>query len=155
MLEIARLSTAEPGFDARLKALTSFGATFDEEVERKVVEICENVRNRGDAAVLEYNENPEWGDRVKAVRVAELELKPSVLEQARAGLERTQRDALEQAAARIRISRATSRSDGGSQTRSCPHRLGPSCNSNGCHVAGSISRPPQPHSTMNDDGVLA
>jgi len=102
MLEIARLSTAEPGFDARLKALTSFGATFDEEVERKVVEICENVRNRGDAAVLEYNENPEWGDRVKAVRVAELELKPSVLEQARAGLERTQRDALEQAAARIR-----------------------------------------------------
>src|SRR6195256_4612591 len=71
MLEIARLSTTEAGFDARLKALTS----FDEEVERKVVEICENVRNRGDAAVLEYNENPEWGDRVKAVRVAELELK--------------------------------------------------------------------------------
>ncbi len=102
MLEIARLSTTEAGFDARLKALTSFDATFDEEVERKVVEICENVRNRGDAAVLEYNENPEWGDRVKAVRVTELELKPSVLGQARAGLERTQRDALEQAAARIR-----------------------------------------------------
>jgi len=102
MLEIARLSTTEAGFDARLKALTAFDATFDEEVERKVVEICENVRNRGDAAVLEYNENPEWGDRVKAVRVTELELKPSVLGQARAGLERTQRDALEQAAARIR-----------------------------------------------------
>ena len=102
MLEIARLSTTETGFDARLKALTAFDATFDEEVERRVAEICENVRSRGDAAVLEYNEHPEWGDRVKAARVADLELKRSVLEQARAGLEHTQRDALEQAAARIR-----------------------------------------------------
>jgi len=102
MPEIARLSTTNADFDARLKALTAFDTTFGEEVERKVAEICENVRNRGDAAVLEYNEHPEWGDRVKAARVADLELNRSVLEQARAGLEGTQRDALEQAAARIR-----------------------------------------------------
>jgi len=36
-----------------------------------------------------------------------------------------------------------------------PHRLGRPFNSNGCHVFGSISRPPHPHSTMNDDGVFA
>jgi histidinol dehydrogenase len=101
MPEIARLSTTEADFDARLKALTAFDATFDEEVERKVAEICENVRNRGDAAVLEYNEHPEWGDRVKAARVADLELNRSMLERACAGLERTQREALKQAAARI------------------------------------------------------
>ena len=44
------------------------------------------------------------------------------------------------AAARMRISRATTRSSGGSQTRSWPQRLGPSCISTGCQLAGSISR---------------
>jgi histidinol dehydrogenase len=99
MLEIARLSTTETGFDARLKALTSFDATFDEEVEGKVAEICKDVRNRGDAAVLEFTER---FDRVKATRVAELELPRSALENAQAGLARTQHEALAQAAARIR-----------------------------------------------------
>ncbi len=98
MLEIARLSTTEAGFDARLRALTSYDATFGEEVERKVAEICENVRNRGDAAVLEYT---AIHDGLSKERLADLELPRAVLEQARAGLERVQRDALEQAAARI------------------------------------------------------
>jgi histidinol dehydrogenase len=102
MPEMARLSTAQPDFGERLAKLTAFDTTFDEEVERDVAAICENVRKRGDAAVLEYNDHPEWGDRVKAARVAELELHKSVLEQALAGLDREQRDALEQAAARIR-----------------------------------------------------
>jgi histidinol dehydrogenase len=99
MLEIARLSTTEAGFDARLKALTSFDAAFGEEVERKVAEICENVRNRGDAAVLEYT---AIHDGLSKERLADLELPQAMLEQARAGLARTQGDALEQAAARIR-----------------------------------------------------
>src|SRR6266545_3550372 len=98
MLEIARLSTTEAGFDARLRALTSYDATFGEEVERKVAEICENVRNRGDAAVLEYT---AIHDGLSKERLADLELPQAVLERARAGLERVQRDALEQAAARI------------------------------------------------------
>ncbi len=98
MLEIARLSTTEAGFDARLRELTSYDATFGEEVERKVAEICENVRNRGDAAVLEYT---AIHDGLSKERLADLELPRAVLEQARAGLERVQRDALEQAAARI------------------------------------------------------
>ncbi|HYU69524.1 MAG TPA: histidinol dehydrogenase [Burkholderiales bacterium] len=98
MLEIARLSTTEAGFDARLRALTSYDATFGEEVERKVAEICENVRNRGDAAVLEYT---AIHDGLSKERLADLELPQAVLEQARAGLERVRRDALEQAAARI------------------------------------------------------
>ncbi len=99
MLEIARLSTTEADFDARLRALTSFDATFGEEVESQVAEICENVRSRGDAAVLEYSER---FDQVKATRVAELELPRAALEKARAGLVRAEREALEQAAARIR-----------------------------------------------------
>ncbi len=98
MLEIARLSTTEADFNARLGALTSFDATFGEEVERRVAEICENVRSRGDVAVLEFTER---FDRVKATRVAELELPRAALDKARAGLARAQREALEQAAARI------------------------------------------------------
>ena len=99
MPEIARLSTAQADFDARLKALTAFDTTFDQKVEDAVAAICDDVRRRGDAAVLECTER---FDQVKAARVAELELPCSALEKARTGLERVQRDALEQAAARIR-----------------------------------------------------
>jgi histidinol dehydrogenase len=99
MLEIARLSTAQPDFDARLRALTAFDTTFDEEVERSVAKICDAVRERGDAAVIEYTKDL---DLVEATRMVELELPQSVLTRARDGLERHQCEALEQAAARIR-----------------------------------------------------
>jgi histidinol dehydrogenase len=99
MPEIARLSTAQADFDARLKALTAFDTTFDQKVEDVVAAICDDVRRRGDAAVLECTER---FDQVEAARVAELELPRTALEKARTGLECVQRDALEQAAARIR-----------------------------------------------------
>jgi len=53
MLEIARLSTTQSDFDARLKALTAFDTTFDQKVEDEVETILAGVRARGDAAVLE------------------------------------------------------------------------------------------------------
>ncbi|HEX9192479.1 MAG TPA: histidinol dehydrogenase [Burkholderiales bacterium] len=99
MPEIARLSTAQADFDARLKALTAFDTTFDQKVEDAVAAICDDVRRRGDAAVLDCTER---FDQVKAARVTELELPRTALEKARTGLERVLRDALEQAAARIR-----------------------------------------------------
>ena len=99
MPEIARLSTREPDFDARLKALTAFDTTFDQKVEDDVAAILASVRERGDAAVLEYTER---FDRVKAARVIDLELSPRDLAKARLGLERGEREALEHAAVRIR-----------------------------------------------------
>ncbi len=99
MPEIARLSTAQEDFWKRLAKLTAFDAALDEEVERTVAAILVDVRERGDAAVLDYTER---FDRVKAARVAELELPRRELEKARAQLERGQREALEAAAARIR-----------------------------------------------------
>jgi histidinol dehydrogenase len=99
MLEIARLRTAEADFAERFEKLIAFDATFDEKVEDDVAAICEAVRARGDAAVLEYTER---FDQVKAGRLADLELPRSALEKARAGLPRGEREALEQAAARIR-----------------------------------------------------
>ncbi len=99
MPEIARLSTAQGDFGERLAKLTAFESALDDEVERTVAAILADVRARGDAAVLEYTER---FDGVKVARVAELELPRRELERARSGLERGQREALDQAAARIR-----------------------------------------------------
>jgi len=99
MPEIARLSTTDPDFDTRLKALTAFDTTFDQKVEDDVAAILAGVSARGDAAVLEYTER---FDRIKVERVADLELSRRELEKARSGLKRGEREALEQVAVRIR-----------------------------------------------------
>ena len=99
MSEIARLSTAQADFGERLAKLTAFDSALDDGVERTVAAILADVRARGDAAMLEYTERL---DGVKVARVAELELPHRELERARSGLERGEREALEQAALRIR-----------------------------------------------------
>ena len=99
MPEIARLSTREPDFDTRLKALTAFDTTFDQKVEDDVAAILAGVRARGDAAVLEYTER---FDRIKVARVVDLEVSRRDLAKARSELKRGEREALEQAAVRIR-----------------------------------------------------
>jgi histidinol dehydrogenase len=99
MPEIARISTREAGFDARLAALTRLEASQDEAVERAVAAIVADVRARGDAAVLEHTRRL---DRVAAASVAELEIPAAARERALAGLEPGVRDALAAAAARIR-----------------------------------------------------
>ncbi len=99
IITIRRLSTAQADFSAQLEQLTSFESSSDEPVERVVGEILSDVRRRGDAALLEYTER---FDRVKAARVADLELPKHALKQALAGLDDEKRGALEQAAARVR-----------------------------------------------------
>src|SRR6266704_794258 len=99
MPEIARLSTAQGDFGERLAKLTAFDSALDDGVERTVAAILADVRARGDAAVLEYTQR---FDGVKAVRVSDLEISRGELERARSGLERGEREALEQAALRIR-----------------------------------------------------
>ena len=99
MPEIARLSTREPDFDARLAALTRLEASQDEAVDRAVAAIVDDVRARGDAAVLEYTRR---FDRVAASSVADLEIPRPERERALAGLDPAVRDALAAAAARIR-----------------------------------------------------
>jgi histidinol dehydrogenase len=99
MPEIARLSAGEADFGERLAKLTAFDSALDEAIERAVAAILADVRQRGDEAVLEYTER---FDGIKAARVADLEIPRRDLEQARSHLEHGRRDALEQAAARIR-----------------------------------------------------
>src|SRR6266851_6323239 len=99
MPEIARLSTAQADFDERLAKLVAFDSALDVEVERAVAAICDDVRARGDAAVLEYTER---FDQLKVARMPDLEISRRELEKARSRLGRVQRDALERAAVRIR-----------------------------------------------------
>ncbi len=113
MPEIARLSTREPDFDRRLAALTARDAAQDEAVDRAVAAILADVRARGDAAVLDYTRQ---FDRVTAGSVRELEIPRAALERAAAGLDPGLRDALAQAAARIRAYHDRQRAESWSHT---------------------------------------
>ena len=99
MVEIARLSSRDADFDARLARLTAFDAAQDETVDATVAEILAAVKSRGDAAVLEYTAR---FDGVTAGTLAELELPRELLARARDALPAVQREALEQAALRVR-----------------------------------------------------
>ena len=99
MVKIARLSTSDADFDSRLARLTAFDVAQDETVDRTVAEILDAVKRRGDAAVLEYTAR---FDGVQAGSLAELELPRALLERARDALPAAEREALEQAALRVR-----------------------------------------------------
>jgi len=98
-LDLRRLSTRNAAFYAELDALTRVTSSQDEEINRAVLEIIADVRARGDVAILEYTRR---FDRVSAGGMDELELPRDLLDQALRGLPGNLRDALEQAAVRVR-----------------------------------------------------
>ncbi|MGZ5716173.1 MAG: histidinol dehydrogenase, partial [Caldimonas sp.] len=67
---IRRLSTADAGFAGDLARLLAYAADVDAEVEASVAAILADVRERGDAAVLEYTRR---FDGVAAATLAGLE----------------------------------------------------------------------------------
>ncbi len=108
MLNIRRLSTTQPGFAQEFARLLAFEGAQDARVEAAVAAILDNVRQRGDVAVLEYTRR---FDAVAADAMAELTLSAGELEQALGRLPRARREALEQAAARIRAYHERQRQD--------------------------------------------
>jgi histidinol dehydrogenase len=99
-VDLARLSTRDSNFDARLDALLAWEGVSDAEVQGRVAEIIAAVKARGDAALVEYTQR---FDRLSVGSMAELTLGADRLEQAYRGLPEQQRDALAQAAERIRL----------------------------------------------------
>ncbi|MFA7094882.1 MAG: histidinol dehydrogenase [Gammaproteobacteria bacterium] len=99
MVDIKRLSTAEPDFWTRLDGLLAWEGVSDEEVVRTVRTILAEVRRRGDTALVEYTNR---FDRMNAASMAELEIPKKRLQDALAGLPVEQRNALETSAARLR-----------------------------------------------------
>jgi len=98
-MKVRRLSTRQPGFDAKLAALTRYEAAQDAKVSGVVRAIIAAVRKRGDAAVLAYSRR---FDRVRAASVAKLEVDRKELKNALESLPASQARSLRQAAVRIR-----------------------------------------------------
>ena len=99
MVNIARLSTADPEFDARFSNLVAFESAQDDSVDNAVALIISDVRRRGDAALMDYTKQ---FDRVSVASAQELEIPASALRLALESISMDQRDALQVAAARIR-----------------------------------------------------
>lgn len=100
MSAIARLSTRDSDFPARLQALLAFEATQDDSIESAVTEIVRAVRSRGDQAVLDFTSR---FDELDAQSMDALQLHSDVLRVALDNLPAAQRSALEAAATRIRV----------------------------------------------------
>ena len=120
-LSIRRLSTRTPEFLSQLDALLAFESSADEEIERTVAAILANVRELGDAAVLDYTRRFDKLDRQTMVG---LELLPAELAAAFSALPPEQRSALEQAAARIRSYHQRQKAESWEYTESDGTRLG-------------------------------
>ena len=99
MIALKRLNSTAAGFEAELAVLLAFEATQDAAVDAAVAAILDDVKRRGDAAVLEYTRR---FDRTEAGSVSALELTHDEMRRALEALPAAQRAALEQAAARIR-----------------------------------------------------
>ncbi len=99
MIALKRLQSSAPDFAAQLAALLAFEGALDPAVESVVAGILDDVKHRGDAAVLEYTRR---FDRVQASAVAQLEFSRDELHSALAAITPAQRTALERAATRIR-----------------------------------------------------
>ncbi|MBI1943943.1 MAG: histidinol dehydrogenase [Betaproteobacteria bacterium] len=98
-MKLRRLSSRSPGFDAKLARLTRYEAAQDVRVQRVVRTIVADVRARGDAAVLAYCRR---FDRVKARSVAALEISGSEIRLSLKKIAKQDKNALNQAANRIR-----------------------------------------------------
>ncbi len=98
-MDIRRLSTADQDFDVALKALLAFETAQDDRIDQVVADILKDVKTRGDVAVLEYTNR---FDKTLAKSIAELEINHDELQAALSALPSGQREALQEAADRVR-----------------------------------------------------
>lgn len=99
-LMIRKLQAAAPDFRAALKAALAWESLSDAGVNERVQQIIDDVRARGDAAVLHWTNT---FDRLGAIDIAQLKIAPERLQLALAGLPQEQAVALRKAAERIRV----------------------------------------------------
>jgi len=99
-LRITRLDSGDADFEARLTQLLDRAPEADLQLTARVAEIIAGVRERGDAALLEYTNR---FDRRDVTAAAELEIGPAQREAAWNSLPSDLRQALDTAAARIRV----------------------------------------------------
>ena len=98
-MKISRLDSSDDNFDAELKRLLAWDSATDDAVFATVNEILREVKTRGDQALLEYSRR---FDQLEAASVADLEMSAQRLQQAFESIGVAEREALSQAAIRIR-----------------------------------------------------
>lgn len=99
MSVIRRLQSNTARFAADLRQLLAFEASQDTSIENTCRDILHNIRERGDAALIDYTHQ---FDGVAVEQASELEISQDELQQALNNLPPEQRTALETAAQRIR-----------------------------------------------------
>ena len=99
MLDISTLDYSDADFYQQLDKLLAWEASIDGDVAKIVADILTDVKQRGDAAVIEYTNR---FDRTQIQDASEFELSSEQLQQALANIEPGQREALEKAAQRVR-----------------------------------------------------
>lgn len=98
-LNIRRLQTGQADFDQQLKVMLAWESVSDTAVNERVDQILQQVREQGDAAVVELTNR---FDATSASTMADLELSQARLQQALEAITPEQRSALETAAQRVR-----------------------------------------------------
>lgn len=107
-MKIRRLCINDSGFAAQLDQLLAWEAVSDKNVATVVDEVLAAVRVRGDAALVEFSNR---FDRRSVKTVAELQIAPAQMQESLKKISVEQRNALEQAAARIRTFHEKQRAD--------------------------------------------
>ncbi len=97
-LQIAQFSTADPDFAARFLALKASNEEDDKAIDQTVAAILEDIKKRGDVALLEYTNR---FDGLNASSVAALEISQEECQEALLSLPKEIREALQTAAQRI------------------------------------------------------
>ena len=98
-MSVRQLNTADPQFEAEFSKRVARDASVDPEITRRAEAIVEDVRARGDEAVLEYTNR---FDRMSVASMDELVITAEEMKAALDGLPVGQREALTEAARRIR-----------------------------------------------------
>jgi histidinol dehydrogenase len=102
-ITLRKLDSTAADFKPALSALLAFEAGADDAIETAVTTILADVRACGDAAVLDYTNRFDRIPNGGAKTAADLDIGKAELDAALAGLPAAQRDALNEAARRIRV----------------------------------------------------
>ena len=98
-INITQLDARDADFQQQLDQLLAWEQSTDNAVVITVTEILDDIRKRGDAALLEYTQK---FDRVDVSTAAELELSKDDLQAALDAIDSSHREALEHATSRVR-----------------------------------------------------
>ncbi|MDP3279596.1 MAG: histidinol dehydrogenase [Nitrosomonas sp.] len=98
-MRIKQFNSTDPDFDSNLEKLLAFENAQDDAIDITVAKILADIRSRKDSALIEYTNH---FDRLTATSGKDLELTQDNLRHSLEALPSIQRNALEQAAERVR-----------------------------------------------------